>query len=242
MAEIEIYPDVDRLALAAAEKFAELAQAAIAAQGYFAVAVSGGVTPKILFALLADEHWAESIDWARVLVFWVDERCVLPDHADSNYRLAETTWLRHVPIPAANIHRMIGEIDPIQAAEQYETTLRAAFPEMAVPSFDLILLGLGEDGHTASWFPGTAIIKEYDRWVSAQYVDKLSAWRITLTPVIINAARQVIFLVTGTNKAERLKEVLEGPYDPQRLPAQVIQPEHCEAIWLVDAEAGALLM
>jgi len=240
MSEIRTYPDADHLARAAAEHFATLAAEAIAARRQFTVALSGGSTPRAAYALLA----AEEVDWPRVHVFWGDERCVPPDHLDSNYRLAREALLDKVPIPAENIHCIRGEINPEEAAADYERTLRSFFarhPEEPTPRFDLILLGMGEDGHTASLFPGTAALNEQTRWVVAHYVDKLRAWRVTLTPVVINAAAHVTFIVSGAGKAERLREVLTGPYRPDTLPSQIVRPTDGRLLWLTDAAAAGLL-
>jgi len=240
---IEIYPDATHLARAAAEQFVALAGTAIAARGRFAVALAGGSTPRAMYALLATEEFAPRVNWACVHLFWGDERCVPPDHAQSNYRMAGETLLDHVPLPKENIHRIRGEIEPAQAATEYERTLRAFFSAPGAPSpcFDLILLGMGADGHTASLFPGTAAIRERERWVVAHYVDRLSAWRITMSPVLINAAANVTFLVAGEGKAERLRQVLTGPYQPDTLPAQIVQPHSGRLRWLVDAAAASLL-
>jgi 6-phosphogluconolactonase len=193
------------------------------------------------------------VDWTAVQVFWGDERCVPPDHPDSNYRMARETLLDHVPLPAGNVHRIRGELPPTQAAAEYERELHAFFSlpplgaatrrEAPMASFDLVLLGMGSDGHTASLYPGTLAIHETERWVTAHRVEKLDAWRITLTPPALNAAAQVTFVVSGTpcgRKAEALRQVLAGPYRPQELPAQVIRPAPGRLCWLVDREAAAL--
>lgn len=235
-----VYPDADRLARATAEHFVTLAAEAIAARGQFAVALAGGSTPRAAYALLA----AEEVDWSRVHVFWGDERCVPPDHLDSNYCLAREALLEHVPLPVGNVHRIRGEINPEQAAADYERTLCSFFaqrPEEPTARFDLILLGMGEDGHTASLFPGTAALHEQTRWVVAHYVDKLRAWRVTLTPVVINAAAQVTFIVSGAGKADQLRQVLTGPYQPDTLPSQIVRPTDGRLLWLTDAAAVAQL-
>lgn len=234
MSEIKTYLDLADLAWGVAEQFVGQAADAIASRGVFNVALSGGSTPLPLYALLALPEWAARVDWPCVQVFWGDERCVPPDHRDSNYRMANNALLGAVPLPAANIHRMRGEIDPAQAAEEYERTI-------ANVRFDLILLGMGGDGHTASLFPGTAVIHEQKRRVAAHYVDKLSMWRLTLTPPAINAARNVTFLVAGADKAERLRDVLHGPYQPDVLPSQIVKPEDGRLYWLVDKAAAALI-
>jgi 6-phosphogluconolactonase len=248
---VEAYSAAASLARGAADHFVALAGEAIARRGRFAVALAGGSTPKAMYALLATDEYADRVDWARVHVFWGDERCVPPDHPDSNYRMARETLLDHVPLPVGYVHRMRGEMAPAQAAAEYERTLRTFFSSPAAgreggdeeptARFDLILLGMGDDGHTASLFPGTAVIDEQTRWVVAHYVEKLSAWRVTLTPVVINAAANVTFIVSGAGKAERLRQVLAGPYQPHTLPAQIVRPDYGRLRWLVDAAAAALL-
>ncbi|MFB0537295.1 MAG: 6-phosphogluconolactonase [Anaerolineae bacterium] len=239
MAEIRTYPDAASLARAVAEHFITLATAAIAARRRFVVALSGGSTPRATYALLATEEFATRVDWSRVQVFWGDERCLSPDHPDSNYRMAREVLLDKIPIPPGNVHRIRGELPPDQAAATYQTELEAVLG--AGGRFDLILLGMGADGHTASLFPDTAALHEQTRWVVAHYVDKLRAWRVTLTPVAINAATHVTFIVSGPGKAERLQQVLAEPYQPDALPAQIIRPTDGHLLWLVDAAAPAHL-
>ncbi len=168
-----------------------------------------------------------------------------PDHADSNYWLARETLLRHVPIPPDHIHRMRGEMDPLEAAREYEERLQRFFTiaseEPATPRFDLVLLGMGADGHTASLFPRSEALRESQRWVVAQRLEPHGAWRLTLTPIAINAARRVTFLASGQEKAWALREVLEGSPQPERLPAQAIRPSDGRLAWLVDAPAASLL-
>ena len=249
MREIESYPTKSELMRTAAERFVALAEWSIEARGRFVVALSGGSTPRSLYKLLAVQPFTSQVDWTHVHVFWGDERAVPPDHPDSNFRMTEESLLRSVPLLPENVHRICAELPPEEAALDYGRRLRAFFTgqrgqpgsTMLGADFDLILLGMGGDGHTASLFPGTAVICEQKRWVVAHYVDKLDAWRITLTPVIINTAKQVIFLVSGGEKAETLKRVLTGPYRPDALPAQVVQPENGDVTWLLDAEAAALL-
>jgi 6-phosphogluconolactonase len=244
MVEIKTFPDASSLARAAADQWIVLAEASIAGHGQFAVALSGGSTPRALYSLLATEEFAARVDWSRLHVFWGDERCAPPDHPESNYRMARQALLDHVPIPLSNIHRIPCEQEPRQAATAYEQTLHVFFDGGAVgrraplPRFDLILLGMGEDGHTASLFPGAAALEERTRWVVAYNVIKLGAWRVTLTPIVINAAAHVMFLVSGANKAERLRQVLTSPYRPDELPAQIIRPTHGRLVWLVDAAAA----
>jgi 6-phosphogluconolactonase len=232
--ELMIAHDLADLVWRAGEVFVTESKAAIAANGAFHVALSGGSTPLPLYALLALPEWAARVDWSRVHIYWGDERCVPPDHPDSNYRLAHDALLAQVPIPAANIHRIRGEIDPAQAAEEYAHEIDGV-------RFDLILLGMGDDGHTASLFPGSPAIHEEMRRVMAQYVERLGVWRITLTPAAINDAAHVLFMVSGAGKAERLREVLRGPYRPDSLPAQVVRPKRGRLDWLVDRDAAARL-
>jgi 6-phosphogluconolactonase len=251
VSEFRVTPDAVSLARAAAEYFVTVAIEAIAARGWFAVVLSGGSTPRATYALLSTEEFASRVDWSRVHIFWGDERCVPPDHSDSNYRMAREALLDHVLLPACNVHRIRGEMNPEEAAADYERALRSFFgwqprgkeigDERPVPRFDLVLLGMGEDGHTASLFPGTAALHEGTRWVVAHYVDKLGAWRVTLTLVAINAAAHVVFIVSGAGKAERLQQVLAGPYQPDVLPAQLIRPGGGHLLWLVDAAAAVLL-
>lgn len=242
---VRIHPDLESLSRAAAEHFVALATEAVSKRGRFAVALSGGSTPRETYTLLASPAFAPLVPWTQVHVFWGDERCVPPDHPDSNYRMAWETLLRHLPIPRDHIHRMVGEIDPPQAAGEYEEQLRAFFAhspeEPGLPRFDLVLLGMGRDGHTASLFPKSEALREAQRWVVAQEVEPQAAWRLTLTPIAINATRQVIFLVAGQEKAEALREVLEGSPQPERLPAQAIRPDSGHLLWLVDAGAASLL-
>jgi 6-phosphogluconolactonase len=229
-----------------AEHFVRRAAEAITASGRFAIALSGGSTPRGLYALLATDAFARRVDWSRVHVFFGDERCLPPDHPDSNARMARETLLDRVPVPATSIHRLRGEDDPEHAASEYERTLQAFFgqggPGYSAPAagFDLILLGMGENGHTASLFPRLPAVSETAHWVMAQYVAEVASWRITLTPVVINAAAEVIFLVSGAEKAAMLHQVLVGPVQPEVLPAQAIKPIRGRLIWMVDEAAAAL--
>jgi 6-phosphogluconolactonase len=240
MPEIEIFPDAAALARRAAEQFSALAEFSIRKRGRFAVALSGGSTPRPMNALLATQPFAARIDWSKVYVFWSDERCVSPQDAESNYGSARESLLMHVPIPPENIQRVHGELAPEHAAQKYEDKLREFFAGKA-PRFDLVLLGLGEDGHTASLFPGAPGIRENSRWALAvkhtspplPLVD-----RVTLTPPVINAAANVTFLVTGVAKAERLRQVLRDPYNPDRLPAQVVRPKDGKLFWFLDEAAA----
>ncbi len=243
MAPVEIHASAGDLARAAAALFAERAAGAVSARGRFTAALSGGRTPEALYTLLAKAPFATTIPWDRVHLFWVDERCVPPDHRESNYRLARERLLDHVPVPPANVRRMRGEMDPVEAAALYEGLLRDFFGLRGepCPAFDVVFLGLGEDGHTASLFPGSPAIRESSRRVAAQYVDAQKGWRITLTPPAINAAQVVAFLVSGKGKAAAVRDVLEGPFRPGTLPAQVVRPSRGELRWMLDRDAAQLL-
>ena len=243
---IEISATSDALMQAAAERFVACAEAAMRVAGCFVVALSGGSTPKRLYMLLATAAYARRVDWSRVHVFWGDERCVPPDDPASNCRMAREVLLSRVPVPEGNVHRMRGEDDPGSAAAAYEREVREILvtpdgPPACIPGrrFDLVLLGMGDNGHTASLFPGTPAVRETERWVMAQYVNVVSMWRLTLTPVIIDSAAEITFLVCGGEKAAMLHRVLQGPDVPDALPAQAIAPRHGRLRWLVDAAAAA---
>jgi 6-phosphogluconolactonase len=243
MAEIEVFPDKDALVRAAAERFVAIAAETSRARGRCLVALSGGSTPKPLYELLASPSHAARVDWSRLHLFWGDERCVPPDHPDSNYRMTREALIDRVPIPAPNVHRIRGEDEPQAAADAYDRLLRDVFGGGDAParSFDLALLGMGPDGHTASIFPGTAATTEARRWAMAVHVEHPhEMWRVTLTTVVLNATANVTFLVAGADKAARLREAVRddgGPRPP--LPAQLIKPAHGELRWMVDAAAGA---
>jgi len=232
------------VARAGAARVATWLSAALSARKRATVALAGGRTPEALYRLLAETPYRETIEWGSVEIFWGDERCVPPDHPDSNYRMAHEALLARVAVPEANIHRMRGETaDPGTAARAYEELLRLAcrVEVDTLPRFDVCLLGLGSDGHTASLFPGLPAIRETQRWVAAARVEKLDAWRLTLTPAVLNNARNVLFLATGKEKAETLRAVLEGPMDPDRLPAQIIRPARGRVEWLLDCAAAGRL-
>jgi 6-phosphogluconolactonase len=244
MPNIRTYPDDHRLAHAAAEHFVSVAASSIEARGRFSVALSGGSTPRPAYEQLATSEFASRVDWPCVHVFWGDERCVPPDHTDSNYRMAREALIGHVPVPPANVHRIHGEIEPSRAVAQYERTLRKFFADtshQSATTFDLLLLGMGTDGHTASLFSGSELLEEKSRWVGPHYVASASGWRVTLTPPVINAARQVTFLVSGSAKAETLRRVLAGPQQPHLLPAQIIKPRSGSLLWLLDSDAASRL-
>ncbi|MEO8449080.1 MAG: 6-phosphogluconolactonase [Gemmatimonadota bacterium] len=242
MASVRVYPSADELARAVADFVVLRAADAIAGSGRFTMALSGGSTPRALYSLLATPEYADRISWTHAHLFWSDERCVPPDDPSSNYRMARETLIDRVPIPAEQVHRIRGEDDPSAAAEAYDLVLRTVLgspgPDHSpVTGFDLVLLGLGEDGHTASLFPGKSGVREKTRWVVAEDVEAVGMWRITLTPVVINAAHSVAFMVSGAGKSARLKEVLEEPANPDRLPAQAIKSRSGGPVWMVDQAA-----
>jgi 6-phosphogluconolactonase len=243
---LSVYRDGQHLAEAAARHVARRAREALAARGGFTLALAGGSTPRPVYERLASPPYAGEIDWARTKLFFGDERCVPPWDASSNYAMVRNALLERVRVPEANVHRMRGEDDPQDAARAYEALLRGALGAVSIgaapaPALDLVLLGMGENGHTASLFPGTPALGETGRWVVAQYVEGLGTWRLTLTPALLNAARHVTFLVSGAGKARTLQRVLEGPRIPQELPAQIIQPARGELRWMVDAAAAGRL-
>jgi 6-phosphogluconolactonase len=239
--EIRIYPNLDVLSQGAADLFIELAKKSISKKGQFSAALSGGSTPKPLYETLASADRQEEIEWEKVHLFWGDERCVPPDHPDSNYKMVKETLLQKISIPEINIHRVPAELDPRMAAFSYEETLRS-LQNGPLPVFDLVFLGMGEDGHTASLFPHSAGLNEEDRWFIANYAPERGTWRLTLTKNAINAAKNIVVLVAGGEKADMLFDVLEGEYQPFEKPIQLIMPVEGRMIWLVDQAAAANLL
>ena len=236
---LEVYKDKQELAEAAARDFVERANAAIQNTGRFAVALAGGSTPEATYELLATEEYADEVDWSNVHVFFGDERSVPPDDEDSNYKMAEDALLSHVS--PGSVHRMKGELYPDEAAMEYEGDLREFFGTPGrPPELDLIQLGIGDDGHTASLFPNTPALDVTDRWVAQNPVPKLETVRVTLTLPVLNAAKAVSFLVAGEGKAEALKEVLDGDADPHDYPSKLVQPAG-ELNWMVDEAASGKL-
>lgn len=240
-----VEPDPAALARRAAQYLVEMVGEAVAAHGRARIAISGGSTPKAAFQLLADpaQPWLDRMPWANLDLYWVDERCVPPDDPDSNYRMTRETLLDRVSLLPGQIHRMEGELDPEAAASRYESELRNSFRLEGAesPRLDLVALGMGPDGHTASLFPHTQALHEMSRLVAANHVPQKETWRITLTWPVINHASSVFFLIAGADKAEILREVLTGPHDPDRLPSQLIWPASGILTLFLDTAAAALL-
>ena len=243
--EIKVFADPTQVAREAAFEFARLATTAVEKQGHCAVALAGGSTPRSLYSLLADdESWRRQMPWDKLHFFWGDERHVPPDHKDSNYRMAYEAMLSKVPVPSSNVHRIRSEeLDAQKAANAYEQELQSFFQlePGRLPRFDLVLLGMGPDGHTASLFPGTTALHEMDRLVAATWVQKFNTYRITLTLPVLNNAANVIFLVCGAEKTEVLRTVLSSESGTAQFPAQLVQPLAGRLLWLLDeGAAGAL--
>ena len=241
--EIRILPDTAAVARAAAEHIVETCEQAIRSRAVAYLALAGGGTPRAAYALLSQPEYAPTIDWKRLQVFWSDERMVPPGHADSNYRLAAEALLWRVPIPPENIHRMRGELAPTEAAQDYEAEMRSirAPGEDGFPCFDLMMVGMGDDGHIASLFPGSPALLERQRWVVASEHNQPPpplVSRLTLTLPVINAAAAVLVVVSGEKKAERLRQVLEEEPAGDPLPAQLIKPRSGRLLWLLDQAAA----
>ena len=241
MAELKIFDDVSALMRGVADEIAALAASASAERGRFTWALSGGSTPRDLYRLLASDGYRDRMPWNAIHFFWGDERHVPPDHPDSNFHMTREAMLDAVPVPPGNVHRVPAEEpDASRAAAEYESTLRSFFglAQGEWPRFDLILLGLGKDGHTASLFPGGDAVNERERLVVAPWVEAQQTFRVTLTPPVLNHARRSMFLVSGEEKAEALRAVLEGPREPERYPAQIVEGNR---LWMVDRSAARLL-
>ena len=241
---IQTFPGLEELSHVAAARFTALARERAQQGKTFAAALSGGTTPRTFLEILASPEFSQRIPWESVHLFQVDERCVPPDHLQSNYRMIHGSLLVPVPGAAANFHRMQAEREDRDAASaEYAAEIGKALApaEGRVPRFDLIFLGLGDDGHTASLFPGSAALAESSRWVCPNYVEKLQMHRLTLTYPVLNAAGEIVFLVSGSGKAEILRQVLEGPRNTESYPAQGIQPAEGSVNWYLDGPASRLL-
>lgn len=226
----------------AASYVQKIVEHAVQSRGLARIAISGGSTPKAVFQLLADptEPFLTSVPWTRIQLFWVDERCVGPNDSDSNFGMTRSAMLDQVPLPPENIHRMEGELPPQEAASRYEAVLRNAFKleGAETPTFDLILLGIGDDGHTASLFPGSEALHEMSRLVVANHVPQKDTWRLTLTWPVITQGREVAFLIEGAAKAAIVNKVFSGPYDPEAIPSQLIRPSNGRLTLLMDQAAA----
>lgn len=237
------FPDTS-LFCEAAKRVVELARGAIAERGRFMAALCGGNDPGPLYALLATPEWSSQIDWTRTHIFWGDERFVPPDNDASNFRMVNEALLSHVTVPPQNVHRVLTELGTAQeAAAAYEQTLKEAFSlrDKEFPQFDLMLLGVGENGHTASLFPYSALLDEKERLVASEFVKEVDQWRITMTLPVINNSREVLFLATGARKAEIVNDVLAGRFSPRQYPAQLVRPKSGKLVWLLDTPAASRL-
>jgi len=243
---VRVLADPETVARAVAGEFVRLAHKRHAKGHAFRVALSGGATPRRSYEILAEAPFRDMVDWKGVHFFWGDERCVPPEHPDSNYRMALEALLSRVPVVPARVHRIEAErVDADAAAREYQREIARVFgatDDALAPVFDLVLLGLGPDGHTASLFPGTSALRELERGVVANFVPKLGARRMTFTYPLLNRAASLLFVTTGAEKSAILAEVLEGPEDRERLPAQGVRPSAGTLTWLVDAEAAAKLV
>ncbi len=235
--ELRVYATADELASGVAELFVEASSHAIATTGAFRVALSGGSTPRLFLRLLATSPYSSRVDWSNVYLYWGDERCVPPTDAASNYRMAKHALIDHVPIPPGNVHRMEGEREPAEAAAAYDALLRDVFAG-PTPHFDLVLLGLGDNGHAASLFPGKTAVREVERWAVSEFIEAVQMSRITLTPPVINASALVAFVVCGKEKARIVRRVIERSRDIDAAPATAIQPDGGRLVWLLDHAAA----
>ena len=243
--EVRILKDGAAIAQLAAGKFVQLAQAAVNRSGTFSVALAGGSTPKLLYALLAtDPGFSSNLPWDKMHLFFGDERHVGPEDAQSNFKMASDTMISKAPLKPQQVHRMKGEYpDAEKAAREYEQELRAHFhlSDTKLPRFDLVLVGMGDEGHCLSLFPGTKALHAEGRTVVRNWVGKLFTDRITITAPTASNAANILFTVAGKEKALALKAVLEGPYEPEQLPSQLLQPTDGNLLWLVDDAAGSML-
>ncbi|MCP4268688.1 MAG: 6-phosphogluconolactonase [Candidatus Brocadiaceae bacterium] len=237
---IHIYPNKEKLVAATAERMVDSVEKAIVENGLCNIAMSGGNTPGGVFSLLASSPYRDRVDWNKLHVFWGDERMVPPEHKDSNFKMARETLLDHVAIPDDNVHRIRGEIAPEQAAEEYASLLNDHFGT-DLPIFDIMLLGLGEDGHTASLFPGTDAVEERERHAVAVFVPKLDSWRVTLTLPVINTARDIYFLVSGRSKSDIVQRIMSMKEPSKEFPATMVKPDNGELHWMLDSEAMVLV-
>jgi 6-phosphogluconolactonase len=239
--KLHIYQNKEELADELAQWMCDIIESTLQNQEFFTLALSGGETPQILYQKLATPGFKEKIDWKRVHIFWGDERAVPFNDDRNNAKMACDILIDHINIPSAQVHVMRTDIEPVFAAKAYEKILHSYF-DNTIKSFDLVLLGIGDDGHTLSIFPGSPMLEGKEQnWVNAVYNEEQQMYRITLTPVIVNRASHIAFMVAGSNKAKILKEVIEGKYMPSILPAQLIKPENGELHWFLDRETAKKL-
>jgi 6-phosphogluconolactonase len=247
--EIRVSEDTAALNSAMAKEIARLSKEAIAKRGAATVVLSGGSTPKALYALMGTPEWRDKFDWAHIHLYWEDERFVPPDSPDNNYGMVKKALLSQVSIPDANVHRVMTEKGkPEEVAAAYEQTIRRDFQSLKlgsnsneIPQFDIIILGLGTNGHTASLFPHTSVLDEKKLLVAALYVEEVKMERITMTLPLLNNARNTYFFLAGAEKAEVVKQVLRGPRQPEQLPAQLIEPYERTLVWMMDKPAARLI-
>lgn len=235
---VQILPDLEAISYKAASLFVNASRNSIATRTKFAVAISGGSTPRRLYTLLSSSPYCDQVDWQKVHFFWADERCVPVEDEASNFKVAFDRLISKVPIPDGHIHRIKGEEDPGKAARDYEADIREFFGASGLPVFDLVLLGMGEDGHTASLFPGSKSLEETARLAVPVYLEKPNRNRITLTLPVLNNAAQILFLVAGSSKAAVLSEILSDKEKKREFPAGRIRPVQGKVIWLIDREAA----
>lgn len=238
--EYQVLSNADEISRSAADEFVRRAEAAVCDRGAFTVALAGGTTPKSMYSLLAGDAYVKKVPWDKISFFWGDERHVPPSHADSNYRMAYEAMLKKVPVRPESIYRIMTEdTDAAAVAQAYEHTLRTHFSltEGDLPEFDLVLLGMGPDGHTASLFPGTGALDEKTKLVAANWVEKFHSYRVTMTVPVLNNADCVIFMVSGAEKTPALEAVLQGDAPPKKYPAKFIRPVRGKLVWLLDRAA-----
>ena len=238
--KIHLYPNKEQLVTATTEHVVNSIGQAIEERGLCNIALAGGNTPREVYSMLAEESYRGRVDWDKLHLFWGDERMVPPEHQDSNFRMVKETLLDHVRIPDVNVHRIRGEIAPEKSATDYAELLHKHFKE-DLPRFDLILLGIGEDGHTASLFPGTDAVEECERYAVAVFVSRLGTWRVTLTFPVLNAAREVFFLVSGRSKADTVRRIISIKQPAKEFPASMVNPENGTLHWMLDSEAVVLI-
>lgn len=239
--QIELFADLEAISHRAASLFVNASRNSIDTRKRFAVAISGGSTPRRLYTLLSTAPYRDQVDWEHIHFFWVDERCVPKEHEESNFRTAFDTLLSMVPMPDGNIHRIKGEEDPEKAARDYEEDIKKFFGVSGLPIFDLVILGMGEEGHTASLFPGSKSLDETVRLAAPVFLEKLNRNRITLTLLVLNNAAQILFLVSGRSKAAVLSEILGDGHKKDQYPASLINPVHGTILWLIDRETASKL-